>query len=138
MTALLYYSYSSGFSEVEKLAIDKCVFNNREYLLICLKRLPGKSKIILFSRAKNVDTIRLSQLPQAPIVRLYTGNTYSNFGRRGISIHGQKQDKVLFLRNRDLLPFVSMMNERFLRNQEVSKLIKKLRGGSWTNVLIYR
>lgn len=146
MTSLLYYSYSSGLSEADKLVIDKSVFENRLALRKFVKKVHGKSKVIVisttlvilvfFSGIQNVDAIGLSRLPQASIVRLDTPNSYTSVGRSGISIHGLKQDKVLFLRNRELLPFVSIMDERFIRNNEISKLIKGLRGGSWTTALI--
>lgn len=146
MTALLYYSYSSGLSGAEKFAIDKSVFSNRQAVWMFLNKVPGKSKVIvisttlvvviLFSGMQNVNPMGLSPLPQTPIMRLDTRNAYTNVGRSGISIHARKQDKVLFLRNRELLPFVYMIDEGFIRNQEVSKLIKQLRGGSWTPALI--
>nr|WPV76468.1 hypothetical protein [Naviculales sp.] len=68
---------------------------------------------------------------QAPIMRLDPRNTYTNVGRSGISIYGRKQDKILFLRNRELPLFIYMIDERLIRNQEFSELIKELRGGSW-------
>ena len=145
MSALLYYSYSSGLSEAEKLAIDKSVCDNRQAVWIFLNKVQDKSKVIvfsttlgivvLFSGMRNVGTIGLSVLPQAPIVILDTRNSYTNVGRSRISIHGRKQDKVLFLRNRDLPPFVYVVDERFIRNNEVRKLIKQLRGGSLTGIL---
>ena len=86
--------------------------------------------MVFFSGIQNVDAIGLSRLPQVPIVRLDTPNSYTSVSQSGISIHGLKQDKILFLRNRELLSFVSIMDERFIRNNEISKLIKGLRGGS--------
>lgn len=80
MTALLYISYSSKLSEADKLAIDKSVFENRLAVSKFVKKVSGKSKVIvisttlsiliLFSGIEKVDAIRLSTLPQAPIIKL--------------------------------------------------------------------
>ena len=48
----------------------------------------------------------------------------------------QKQYKITFIKPRELPICIYMMDEQFLRKPEVSKLIKKLRGGSWITALI--
>ena len=62
----------------------------------------------------------------AEIMRLYTRNADTNVLVRGISIHGGKQEKVFFLRNQELLRCVYTMDERFLRNEDVNKVIRWL------------
>ena len=49
MTALLYYSYSSGLSEAKKLALDKSVFENRRVVRKFLKKAQGKGKVVSVS-----------------------------------------------------------------------------------------
>jgi len=53
-----------------------------------------------------------------------------------VRLNFQKRDKITFIKNRELPLCIYMMDERFLGTPEVSKLIKKLRGGSWITALI--
>lgn len=84
----------------------------------------------------NADAMGLTPMPQDHIMRLDTRNSDTNVGRSGIPIHVGKQDKVIFLINGELPAFIYLMDDRFLKNQEVIKVIKELRGGSWSIPLI--
>lgn len=53
-----------------------------------------------------------------------------------IDINFQKKDKITFIKHRDLPLCIYMMDQRFIRTPEVSKLIKELRGGSWSTALL--
>lgn len=54
MTSLLYYSYSSGLSKEDKLAIDKSVFENRLAVSKLLKKVHGKGKVVVISTALGI------------------------------------------------------------------------------------
>jgi len=60
----------------------------------------------------------------------------TKFVPSNVRLDVQKQYKITFIKPRELPICIYMMDEQFLRKPEVSKLIKELRGGSWTTPLI--
>jgi hypothetical protein len=83
--------------------------------------------MIFFSGVSNVDAIGL---PQAPIMRLDTKIVSTKFVPSNVRLNIQKQDKITFIRSKELPVCICMMDKRFLNTPEVSELIKKLRGGN--------
>jgi hypothetical protein len=100
MTALL---YSSKLTKEEKLSIDKSVLENRLAVRNFVKKVYGKSEVIvistrlgiliLFSGTENVDEIRLSTLPQVPIMKLDSRIDSAKF----ISSNAISQNKRTFI-----------------------------------------
>lgn len=134
MTALLYISYSSGLSEADKLAIDKSVFENRLAVRKFVRKIHGKGKVvvvstalgilILFSGMGNADAMGLTPIHQAPIMKSNSRIKSTKFVPSNVRL------------NSNLVNYVYMMDEHFIRTPEVSKLIKELRGGSLITMLI--
>jgi hypothetical protein len=141
MSLLLYISYSSGLSEEDKLIINKSVFENREAICIGVRyircNVKDKTKrliivisltsVIWFSSLESAEAIGLNMLP-TPTVRVQP--SYQ---------HGSKVEigKVI-LRKKDLIAYKSpklfliyLTDPRLSSNQEILKLVKNLRGGSW-------
>ena len=144
MTSLLFISHTSELSEVDKLAIDKSVFENRFAVRKFLKKVRVKGKVIVistalgimifFSEVENVDAIGLTPMPQAPIMRLDNQIVSTKFVPSNVRLNIQKQDKITFIRSRELPVCIYMMDKRFLNTPEVSELIKQVRGGNLTEV----
>lgn len=142
MTALLYISYSSGLSEDDKLIIDRQVSRNRETVCIVVKTLASNAKdktkkvIVLillggalyFSNVQPSEAIGLS-LPPSQIVRVHKPSYDYRSEIKIAKIVSPKLDKITFIKSRELPICIYMMDERFLKTSETSKLIKKLRGG---------
>lgn len=143
MTSFLFISHTSELSEVDKLVIDKSVFGNRLGVRKFLKKVRVKGKVIvistafgimiLFSGVENVDAMGLTPMPQAPIMRL---DVSTKFVPSSVRLNTQKQDKITFIRSRELPVCIYMMDKKFLNTPEVSELIKKLRGGDLIDVAI--
>jgi hypothetical protein len=142
MTALLYISYSSGLSEDDKFIIDRQVSRNREKVCIVVKTLPSNAKdktkkvivVILlggalyFSNVQPSEAIGLS-MPPGPVVRVQP-NYKDTYEMEIAPTVSPKLDKITFIKSRELPVCIYMMDERFLKTSEVSKLINKIRGGS--------
>ena len=139
MTALLYISYSSGLSEDDKLIIDRQVSRNREKVCIVVKTLLQMQKIKLnvvillggalyFSKVQPSEAIGLS-MPPGPVVRVQP-NYKDTYEMEVAPTVSPKLDKITFIKSRELPVCIYMMDERFLKTSEASKLINKIRGGS--------
>lgn len=136
MGYLLYLAYNSELSEVDKLAIDKSVFENRLAIANLFKKVYFKSKVliistsvglfILISAPKNIGAVGLSGIPQAPIMKPYNciGSTKSCVpGYTRLSI--ETSDKTFFE--------LSQGQDR-ITNTNVDELVK-LRGGDLSPLL---
>ena len=60
----------------------------------------------------------------------------TKFVPSNVRLNVQKQDKITFIKPRELPVCIYMMDEQFLRNPKVRKLIKELRGGSLTEAAV--
>lgn len=85
--------------------------------------------MIFFSRVENVDAMGFTPMPRAAIMRLENQIVSTKFVPSNVRLNIQKQDKITFIRSRELPVCIYMMDKRFLNTPEVSKLIQKLRGG---------
>ena len=125
---------------------DKSVFENRVAVRKFIRKSFGKGKVIVISTAlgiiiffygvENVDAMGLSPVPQAPIMRLENRIVSTKFVPSNVNLNIQKQDKISFIRPRELPICIYLMDDRFLSTTEVSSMIRKLRGGSWSTALI--
>ena len=134
MTSLRSISHTSELSEVDKLAINKSVFENRLAVRKFLKKVRVKGKVIIistalgimifFSGVENVDAMGLTLMFQAAIMRLDNQIVSTKFVPSNVRLNIQKQDKITFIRSRELPVCIYMMDKRFLNTPEVSELIK--------------
>ena len=87
---------------------------------------------------ENADAMGLTPIPQAPIMRVDSRIGSTKVVSSKLRLNFQKQDKITFIKNRELpLPlWISMIDEEFLRNPEVSKIIIELRNGNSSDALI--
>lgn len=142
MTALLYISYSSGLSEDDKLIIDRQVSRNREKVCIVVKTLASNAKdktkkvivVILLGGALYFSNVQPSEaiglyMPLGPVVRVQP-NYKDTYEMEVAPTVSPKLDKITFIKSRELPVCIYMMDERFLKRSEASKLINKIRGGS--------
>ena len=143
MTALLYYSYSSGLSENDKLIIDRQVSINREKVCIVVKTLASDAedktkKVIVvivlggalyFSNVQASEAIGLSMLP-APVVRVQPSYQYDSKIQIA-KVIPRKKDLIVYKSPKEILFLMYLNDPRISSNQEVLKLVKELRGGSW-------
>lgn len=149
MTALFYISYSSRLSEADKLAIDKSVLENRLTVKKFVKKVYGKGKVvvvsaalglvIVFYRREDADAMSLTPMSQAtmtPIMRINNRIRSTKVVRSNARLDLSKEDEIIFVKSRELPLCIYLMDDQFLVNPKVSKLIKKHRGGSWTTTLI--
>jgi hypothetical protein len=141
MTALLYISYSSGLSEDDKLIIDRQVSRNRETVCIVVKTLASNAKdktkrvivvitlvsVFWFSNLESAEAIGLS-MPPTPVVKVQP-NYKDTYETKVAPTASPKLDKITFIKYRELPVCIYMMDERFLKTSETSKLINKIRGG---------
>ena len=69
-------------------------------------------------------------MPPTPVVRVQPNykNTYKPKVAPTVS---PKLDKITFIKYRELPVCIYMMDERFLKTSEASKLINKIRGGGF-------
>lgn len=146
MTALLYISYSSGLSEDDKLIIDRQVCRNREKVCIVVKTLASNAKdktkkvivVILLGGALYFSNVQPSEaiglyMPPGPVVRVQP-NYKDTYEMKVAPTVSPKLDKITFIKFRELPVCIYMMDERFLKTSEASKLINKIRGGSLIEV----
>jgi hypothetical protein len=149
MTALLYYSISSTFKENKIIEIDRRVTKDRKEVYIFVRNLGANKrhrnkKIILiialvsgvwFNNLKSAQAIGLS-LPPSQIGRVHEASYDYRPEIKIAKTISPKLYKITFLKSRELSFLVCMTDQRFIRTSEINKLIKKLRGGSLTTVLI--
>lgn len=143
MTALLYISYSSGLSEDDKLIIDRQVSRNREKVCIVVKTLASNAKdktkkvivVILlggalyFSNVQPSEAIGLS-MPPAPVGRVQPSYQYDS-NVQIAKVIPRKKDLIVYKSPKEILFLMYLTDPRISSNQEVLKLVKELRGGSW-------
>ena len=140
----MYISYSSGLSEDNKLIIDRQVSRNREKVCIVVKTLASNAKdktkkvivVILlggalyFSNVQPSEAIGLSMPPAPVVINIIVQPNYKDtYEIKVAPTICPKLDKITFIKSRELPVCIYMMDERFLKTSETSKLINKIRGG---------
>lgn len=143
MTAFVYISYSSRLSEDDKLIIDKQVSRNREKVCLVVKILASSAKdktkkvivvsllagAIYFSNVQASEAIGLS-LPPAPVLRVQP--SYQHDSKIQIArVIPRRDDLIVYKSPKEILFLMYLNDPRISSNQEVLKLVKELRGGSW-------
>jgi len=84
--------------------------------------------VFWFSNLESVQAIGLS-VPPTQVVKFEPNYKHTDEIKVAPTI-SPKLDKITFIKYRELPICIYMMDERFLKTSEISKLIKKLRGGS--------
>jgi len=128
--------------------MDKSVLENRLAVKRLVQKVYGKGKVvvvcaavglvIVFSIASEADAIGFTPMPQAPITRIDNriGSSNNKVVPSNARLDVRKQDKIVFVKPRELPLCIYLMDDQFLVNPKVSKLVKELRGGSWENVML--
>jgi hypothetical protein len=150
MTALLYYSISSGLSEDELVRIDDEVCKNRKAFCIFARNIPsnvkGKTKriiivisfatAVLFSNRKSVETMGLNMPPQQTCI-IARPDSNRLIRPSNMSINFQKQPKIMMERmskpGEISFPIsIFMIDDQIRRHPGFRIIIHELRGGSLT------
>ncbi len=84
--------------------------------------------VLVSSNIQSVEAIGLS-LPPTPVVKVQP-NYKDTYEMKVAPTVSPKLDKITFIKSRELPVSIYMMEERFLKTSEASKLINKIRGGS--------
>ncbi len=100
--------------------------------------LKGKSKrivvvislatVVWFSNLESVSAIGLP-MPPAPVVRVQPSYQYDS-NVQIAKVISRKKDLIVYKSPKEILFFMYLTDPRLSSNQEVSKLVKELRGGS--------
>ena len=148
MSRLLYISYSSGLSEEDKLILDKSAFENREAVCIFVRDIKSNvnhktKRVILliglvsgvwFSNLESVEAIGLPMAP-TPVVRVQPSFEHSLKKPEIAKLVPRKPDRTSYKyfskSKEELLLLIYATDPRLASNQQVFKLVKELRGGSW-------
>ena len=145
MTALLYYSISSGLSENEAVAIDKEVCRNRKLVYKFITKLPlnakrkGKKVIVVislgvalcFSNVQPADAIGLS-LPPAPVVRVQPSYEHPSEVKIASTVN-KRSDKVRLMPSKEIIPLIYLNAQHVYVNE---KILKRLRAGGFEESLV--
>ena len=131
------------------IEIDKAVFRNRELVYRFITKFPSNTKwkikiaviticlgvVLEFSNIKSVEAISSSLLlRQTPAVRIQP-NYKSKYEIKVTFTVSLKSDKITFSGYKELSICIQMMDGKFLKTSEASKLlINKIRGGGLTEV----
>ena len=143
MTALLYYSMSSDLTVDEIIEIDRQVAKNRETVFFFVRNLASNAKdktrkvivVILlggalyFSNVQPSEAIGLS-MPPAPMIRVQPSYQYDSKVQIA-SVITRKKDLIVYKSPKEILFLMYLTDPKISSNQEVLKLVKELRGGSW-------
>lgn len=140
MTSLLYYSILSALTEDEIIEVNHRVTNNRKVVYIFVRNFPKNAKdqtkkvirTVVFVVAVWLSTLRPSEAigssvphTQAPRVQInYRTTTHKLKVSPAVN---PKLDKVTFIKYRELPICIYMMDERFLKTSQASKLIHTIR-----------
>ncbi len=95
------------------------------------------SLAILFSRPAESPAMGSSPILRAPdpIIRLYEANA-NDFYKNSKTDISRTRDKLSFVKTLELFPYVYLMDERFIRNENIKKLVTNVRGGNFTIAII--
>ena len=143
MSSLLYYSISSDLTKDEIIEIDRQTAKNRETVFFFVTNLASNAKdktrkvivvIILggalyFSNVQPSEAIGLT-MPPAPVVRVQPSYQYDS-NVQIAKVIPRKKDLIVYKSPKEILFLMYLTDPRISSNQEVLKLVKELRGGSW-------
>jgi hypothetical protein len=114
---------------------------NHQARIKVLKKIPRTRKLFITSTVLGLflvfsdippsnGAVGLTRIPQTRILR------HDNFRKSAkvlpskVRLNFEKRDKITFLKNRELALWICLYDEKFIRNPEVHKLIKQIRGGN--------
>ena len=133
MSSLLYYSISSDLTRDERIEIDKQVVKNREEtkrLIIVI----SLTSLIYFSSLESVEAIGLP-MPPMQEVRVEPSFEDSLKNPEIAKLVRRKPDRISYKyfskSKEEVLLLIYTINPRLGSNQQILKLVKELRGGSW-------
>lgn len=139
MSSLLYYSISSNLTKDEIIEINKQIAKNRETVKnFALNARDKTRKVIViillggalyFSNVQPSEVIGLS-MPPAPIIRVQPSYQY-NSKVQIANIIPRKKNLILYKSPKQILFLIYLTYSKTSSNQEVLKLVKKLRRRSW-------
>ena len=143
MSALLYYSISSDLSKDEIIKIDRQIEKNRETVFFFVRNLASNAKdktkkvivviisggAVYFSNVEPSEAIGLPMAP-APVVRVQPSYQYDSNVQSG-KVIPRKKDLIVYKSPKEILFVMYLTDPRMSSNQEILKLVKELRGGSW-------
>jgi hypothetical protein len=143
MNSLLYYSISSGLTKDEIIEIDKRVAKNRETVCFFVRNLASNAKnktrkvivVIILGGALYFNNVQPSEaiglpMPPAPVVRVHPSYQYES-NVQIAKVTPRKKDLIVYKSPKEILFLMYLTDSRISSNQEVLKLVKELRGGSW-------
>ena len=107
---------------VRNLSLNLNSKTKREIVVITL------ASVFWFSNLESIQAMGLS-VPPTPVVKLEPNYKHIDEIKVAPTV-SPKLDKITFMKYRELPICIYMMDERFLKTSEISKLIKKLRGGT--------
>jgi len=137
MTSLLYYSISSNLTEDEIIEIDKQITQNRSNAKNKTRKVIF---VIILGGALYFNNVQPSEavglpMPSASVVRVGPSFEYSLKKPELAKLVPRKPDRIsykYFSRSKqELLLLIYATDPRLASNQQILKLVKKFRGGSW-------
>ena len=146
MSSLLYYSISSYLTEDEIIELDIQVASNRKAVCIFIRNLASKDKervILIIALAtsiawlSNLESAEAIGLPMSPppVVRVQPSFEDSLKKPEFAKLVPRKPERIsykYFSRSKEeLLLLIYATDPRLASNQQILKLVKELRGGSW-------
>ena len=143
MTALLYYSMSSDLTVDEIIEIDRQIAKNRGTVCFFVRNLASNVKdktrkgivVIILGGALYFNNVQPSEaigltMPPAQVVRVQPSYQYDSNVQIAKGIP-RKKDLIVYKSPKEILFLMYLTDSRISSNQEVLKLVKELRGGSW-------
>ena len=132
-------------SKEDKLIIDRKVSRNRETVCIVVKNLASNAKdktnkvivgilfggAIYFSNVQSSDAIGMPVLPAPVQVERVQSNYQYDSKVQIAKVIPRKKDRIVYKSPKEILVLMYLTDPRISSNQEILKLVTKLRGGSW-------
>ena len=143
MSSLLYYSISADLTKDEIIEINRQIAKNRETVFFFVRNLASNAKdktrkvivVILlggalyFSNVQPSEAIGLS-VPPAPVIRVQPSYQYDSKVQIE-NVIPRKKDLIVYKSPKEILFLMYLTDPKISSNQEILKLVKELRGGSW-------
>lgn len=85
--------------------------------------------VVWFSNLESAEAIGLS-MPPAPVVRFQPSYEHP-FEVRISKMIARKNDRISYKSNKEILFLIYLTDPRVSSNEQILKVVKKLRGGSW-------
>ena len=144
MSSLLYYSISSNLTKDKIIEIDLYVTKNREFVRNLASNAKNKTRkgifVIILGGALYLSNVQPSEaigltMPPAPVVIVQPSFEDSLKKPEFAKLISRKPDHIsykYFSRSKEeLLLLIYATDPRLASNQQILKLVKDLRGGSW-------